>query len=245
VDSQLTPNSLLGAIPAVGTDAYNLFNGKASIIGGVRLYNTENSKVTLTISGLDAGKTYTFATTANRNRSDYTGRISGFTLSDFVSADNKSSPGATIDGMMTKFWTGNNTTTGYVARWENISPGADGKFVVTITNEGTSTTAYGPFVFYLAEEIIIPKAVTITADDKVKAVGDPDPVLTYTITEGALADGDEIIGALTREPGEEPGTYAITQGSLAINNGENYDLTFREGTLTIEPYQYFIPLLYR
>src|SRR5690606_5517997 len=75
VDEQTT-NTLWGEEPAAGTDAYNLFFGNASIYGGMRLYGA-SSKVTLTISGLTAGKTYTFATTANRGNSgsDYINRM--------------------------------------------------------------------------------------------------------------------------------------------------------------------------
>ena len=142
VDSQ-TSSTLWGELPNQGTDAANLFNGKASIYGGVRLYSNKQSKVDLTISGLDPEKTYTFATTANRGVEDNANRKTGFTLSDVESAVNRSSSGTEIDGLYTKFSTGYNTVNGYVARWENISPGSDGDFVVTFTNQsdGTETTS--------------------------------------------------------------------------------------------------------
>ena len=40
------------------------------------------------------------------------------------------------------------------------------------------------------------------------------PALTYKITEGSLVNGDSFSGALSRDLGEEIGTYAITQGDL-------------------------------
>ena len=85
---------------------------------------------------------------------------------------------------------------------------------------------------------ITTRPITITADDKSIVFGEDDPELTYDITAGSLAFEDEIIGELFREAGEDVGEYDITQGSLVIddgNEGENYDLTFVEGTLTIEP----------
>jgi hypothetical protein len=140
-----------GSIPASGTDAYTTFNGKANIIGGIRMYNTNASYVTLTISGLSAGKTYTFATTANRNEPDYSGRKTTFTISGVDGAANAST--GTIDSTYaTSFVTGDNTVNGYVARWTGIQPGSDGTFAVKFTNSGTETTAYGPSVFMLSEE---------------------------------------------------------------------------------------------
>jgi hypothetical protein len=72
----------------------------------------------------------------------------------------------------------------------------------------------------------------VTADAKTKVVGEADPQLTYEITSGELAtNGDAFSGALTRTPGETQGTYAITQGTLVLN--DNYDLTFVGSTLEI------------
>ncbi len=80
------------------------------------------------------------------------------------------------------------------------------------------------------------RPITVTADDKTKTYGDSDPSLTYQVTSGSLASGDSFTGALTRDPGQDVGGYAIRRGTLAIsdgNGGANYDLTFVTGTLTI------------
>jgi hypothetical protein len=71
----------------------------------------------------------------------------------------------------------------------------------------------------------------VKADDKSKVEGANDPALTYTVTNGSLAGGDSFTGALTRAAGETPGTYAITQGTLALSS--NYTMTFVNGTFTI------------
>ena len=68
------------------------------------------------------------------------------------------------------------------------------------------------------------RALTVTADAKSKIYGDPDPALTYQITGGSLVTGDSLTGALTRVAGENVGTYAIQQGTLAAS--ANYTLTF-------------------
>jgi hypothetical protein len=83
---------------------------------------------------------------------------------------------------------------------------------------------------------IIHRNITVTADDKSKVYGQVDPALTYQVTDGSLADGDKFIGELEREDGEAVGSYDILQGTLAIddyNDGNNYNLTFAEGTFTI------------
>ena len=94
------------------------------------------------------------------------------------------------------------------------------------------TTNYN--ITYVNGTLTVTKApITITADSKSKVHGTPDPAFTYTITSGTLFTPDAIIGALTRDPGEAVGNYAITQGTLTIDNIGNYDLTFVPGTLTI------------
>jgi filamentous hemagglutinin family protein len=78
---------------------------------------------------------------------------------------------------------------------------------------------------------IFARAITVTADPKTKTAGNPDPALTYTITNGSLVTGESLTGSLTRAPGEDAGTYAIGQGTL--NASSNYVLTFVGSTLTI------------
>ncbi len=79
------------------------------------------------------------------------------------------------------------------------------------------------------EATIAKKGLTVTADAKSKTQGEADPVLTYTAV--GLVGTDAITGALSREAGEDPGTYAITQGTLTA--GDNYEITFTSAVLTI------------
>jgi gliding motility-associated-like protein len=78
--------------------------------------------------------------------------------------------------------------------------------------------------------IITPLAVTITANAQTKVYGDADPALTYTVAP-ALAPGDAAAGVLARAVGEDVGTYAINQGTLALNG--NYTITYSGNSLTI------------
>ena len=75
------------------------------------------------------------------------------------------------------------------------------------------------------------RPITVTADGKSKVYGDSDPALTYQITSGSLASGDCFSGALSRTAGENVGSYAIHQGTLALSG--NYNLTFAGANLTI------------
>ena len=58
-----------------------------------------------------------------------------------------------------------------------------------------------------------------------------DPALTYQITLGTLVSGDAFSGAIVRAPGENVGSYAITQGTLALSS--NYALAFVGANFTI------------
>ncbi len=87
--------------------------------------------------------------------------------------------------------------------------------------------------------VINARPITVTAEDKSKVFGSADPELTFIVGGSGLAAGDTITtvfsGALTRDSGEDVGTYAITQGTLTAN--PNYTITsFIPGTLTITPY---------
>ena len=75
--------------------------------------------------------------------------------------------------------------------------------------------------------------ITVTADDKGKTYGDADPALTYQITSGSLVGGDTFSGTLSREAGENVGTYDIQQGTLALSGQLQPDL--RRGHLHHQP----------
>ncbi len=99
--------------------------------------------------------------------------------------------------------------------------------------QGTLTLGANYTITYVGANLTITsRPITITADPKTKVYGTVDPALTYQITSGSLAgNGDAFSGALTRDPGQNIGTYAIRQGTLALNS--NYTLTYVGANLTI------------
>ncbi len=72
------------------------------------------------------------------------------------------------------------------------------------------------------------RQITLTTQNTTKIFGEKDPVFIPTLTgEGTLANGekfeDVIVGYLSREEGEEAGSYRFTTDNLEIS--ENYDVT--------------------
>jgi hypothetical protein len=73
-------------------------------------------------------------------------------------------------------------------------------------------------------QTVNPLAMTVTADaGQGKTYGDADPLLSFTHVP-ALVGSDTFSGDLSRAPGENVGTYAITQGTLTA--GSDYVITF-------------------
>ena len=100
----------------------------------------------------------------------------------------------------------------------------------TITPKGLTSGNYN--ISYVAGTLTVnPKALTITAEAKSKFYGDDDPALTYTF-EG-LVGSDAITGALSRDAGENVGTYPINQNTLTASS--NYTISYTGADLTINP----------
>ena len=99
-----------------------------------------------------------------------------------------------------------------------------GNFPVSVRNSDNTVSNSVDFT-------VAPRPITVTADAKTKVYGNTDPALTYGITSGSLVGSDAFSGALTRDAGENVGTYAIKQGTLALS--ANYDLTFVGANLSI------------
>lgn len=100
-----------------------------------------------------------------------------------------------------------------------------------ITQGSLSLPDYYALSFISDDLTITPRALEVTADAKTKQYGDPDPEFTYQVTSGTLVPGDDFTGELTRDPGENVGTYAILKGTLALS--DNYDLSFVSHNLTV------------
>lgn len=75
--------------------------------------------------------------------------------------------------------------------------------------------------------------LTVVADAQGKTYGAADPALTFTATGFEYADDPSVLlGALARAAGEDVGTYAIGQGTLAA---DNYLIRFTGADFRITP----------
>ena len=96
--------------------------------------------------------------------------------------------------------------------------------------QGTVANSNYTITYTGADLTITPKAVTVVADAKSKVYGAADPALTYVAT--GLEGTDVLSGSLDRATGENTGTYAISQGTVA---NSNYTITYTGADLTITP----------
>lgn len=215
----------------------------------------------ITVSGVTSP--YTFTVTYNgsgtppTNAGDYTVVISiwnGTTLvgtidetlsialrpASVTPANNSKVYGATdptLTGTLTGFIAGDGITATYTrTSGENV-----GSYVISATLAPAAKLVNYSITYNTGTFTITPRPITVTADNKSKVYGTSDPVLTYTITAGSLVPGDNFTGALTRDSGEDIGTYTIRQGNLALN--ANYNLTFVNGTFTITALAHNIDLI--
>ena len=108
---------------------------------------------------------------------------------------------------------------------------------ITATNVADSTTVkvrvtsenYTGKLEGTEELTITRRPVTVTANSYQKAFGETDPEFTAKV-EGTLGN-DKVDYKLSREKGENVGTYTITPAGEAVQG--NYNVTYATGTLTI------------
>lgn len=103
------------------------------------------------------------------------------------------------------------------------------KFVPDDQNNYGTATLENPVVVAVEK-----REVAVTPDaGQTKTYGEQDPeAFTYTVAEGALLDdGAALTGALTREPGEDAGSYAIINNDLSA--GSNYNIVVAEESFAI------------
>lgn len=137
--------------PAIGTDAYNLFDGIVSGEGSISYINDVANVLVLTFSGLDPGQTYDLVYYAHRD--DYAwDRASLVTLSgqdaftniSSVATDNPNETGGVLftgpSDLSTRLPADNDN--GYTARFVGVDPGSDGEIVLTISFDGTAGSEY-------------------------------------------------------------------------------------------------------
>ena len=120
------------------------------------------------------------------------------------------------------------TLTGSLSRdiGENV-----GKYEI---NQGTLSAGKNYNIIFIKDSFsITPKNITITANaGQSKIYGDADPILTYTVTP-PLIFPDTLTGKLSRDAGEDVGSYSINQGTL--DAGGNYIIAFIGDDFAILP----------
>ncbi|MBN1673180.1 MAG: fibronectin type III domain-containing protein, partial [Kiritimatiellae bacterium] len=128
-----------GLPPAAGTDAYGVFAGQVDATGTIS-YGADD--LMLTFTGMDPALRYELVVYSDRNDSRYVGGSARYhygTLSGAASFENASTAGTTIltettDEDTTRYNAGYNNpaTAGYVTRFKNVDPGADGSIVLSV-----------------------------------------------------------------------------------------------------------------
>src|SRR5690349_13170413 len=126
---------------------------------------------------------------------------------------------------------------------EQVGTFAISQGTLTETDSSNYTSTFVP-----ANLTITPAALTITANAQTKTYGTTDPTLTYstsglvtTTVDGVTLDDSAVMtGSLARAqygtlPGEQVGTFAISQGTVTETDSSNYTSTFVPANETITP----------
>jgi len=84
------------------------------------------------------------------------------------------------------------------------------------------------------------RAISIQPAPATKSYGDVDPNFPYYFRVGSMPSGDGMAGSYVRDPGETPGTYALSIGTkhpvnatTGVDQSNNYDITYIPEYLTI------------
>jgi hypothetical protein len=178
----------LNAIGATGVfDNKNVGNGKIVTVSG------------LTLAGTDA---------ANYSILPYTTTANITTRPITVTAQTNAKPyDSTTSSAAVPAISGSGLVAGDSANFTQTYDTANVGTSKTLTPSGAVTDGNGGGNYLVTfvnntTGVINALPITITADSKTKAFGNPDPALTYSITSGSLVGGDSLSGNLTRAPGE-------------------------------------------
>ena len=128
---------------------------------------------------------------------------------------------ATVEGLV-----GTDTVTYTFTREQGDDVGT-----YAITPEGDAEQGNYTVTYVSGTLTIVQRDVTVTADDKTVTFGESDP--TFTATVDGLVGTGTVTYQLSREDGTDIGTYTIYANGDADQG--NYNVTFVNGTLTIEP----------
>ena len=226
--------------PDVGTTKPVSVTLGAAVLTGAKAGNYSVTLANSPTANIAAKAITMTVVVANKN---YDGTVSASitssSLNDVEAGDNVTIDGTKVSGVFADPDKAN-TKAVTVTLETGVLTGSDASNY-TVTVAGTPTAN------------ITARPITVVADNKTKGSGSADPVLTYSITSGSLVNVTGRVGAITGNleransgtpvggvtpTGNEPGDYAISIGTLAIQDGttgsaSNYSLTFTSGLLTI------------
>ena len=117
--------------------------------------------------------------------------------------------------------------------WTNVAPGIKDASKVTVDYR---VAIDGETVEGQVTLEVTPLAITVSALDAFKTYGNPDPALSWEITEGKLVEDESLQGIIvSREAGEtvRKGGYVVT-ASQSEGANSNYEITFKDGKFTID-----------
>ena len=214
------------AIPTTGSLAFE------DTAGFVQTYDNKNvgEAKTLTPSGVvndgNGGLNYSYSFVV-----DTAGTITQAPLT--ITAENKTKVYGTANPSLTASYDGlvGDDTSEVVSGLsiETVANTTTPAGTVAITPSGATAANYS-ITFNNGTLAITQAPLTITADVQTKVYGEIDPALTYVTIPDPLINEDVLTGSLSRDEGENVGTYAITIGDL---NNSNYNITFVSDNLTI------------
>ena len=242
------------AVSLTGSRGYD---GTADVAAGIFTLGNRVTGETLTLSGsgtvlsknVGAGKTVTLGSLALGNGSG--GLASDYTLTGGTYAADITVASLTLSiSNVSKTYSGNTTavgtatvTGGTLFSGDTLSGGSfaftdpnagSGNKTVTVSgitiSDGNGGANYTVGYASNTTSTITPLSITVAASAASKVYGNADPALDYSLTSGALVSGDSLSGALSRVTGENVGSYAIQQGTLA---NSNYAITYAGAQLAI------------
>ncbi len=167
---------------------------------------------------------------ANYNITYVNGKLKVTPKTVTVKADNKSKKYGDTDPVCTATVTGTVGTDTVDYSFSRATGEDVGDY--TITPSGDATQGNYAVTYETGKLTITKATLAIEAEAKEKTYGEDDPELTYTISGLQNSDTEDIMtGELSRAEGENTGTYAISQGTVAAGN--NYNIDYTGANLTI------------
>ena len=152
-----------------------------------------------------------------------------WTTPDFTFNGKEQKPTATVDA---KDICEGDTLNVIVNVYDGGFSGGEHKAEADINNRNYRINSNEAFTY-----TIKPKKITLTANDKVKHVGEKNPRFDYTAD--GLVDGFEPVNiAMSIEEGESAGVYKIEVVSLSPEFNPNYEIITVPGKLTIADHTY-------